>query len=108
MAKKIEIDYEKEVQRSFDRWNEIAKNGAGDPFWPDGTNMNLVRNHIIYFYRKMDEEGGQLTMFECSEENRRPIPPKVPNGYLVIGGKHGKYAETDRDIVWGHSGEYKA
>lgn len=106
--KRKEIDYQKEVDRSFDRWNEIAYKGAGDPFWPDGTNMNLVRNHIIYYYKKMDEDCGQLSMFEVSEEGRRPIPPKVSDNYMVIGGSHGKSAEFNRDIVWGRPGEYKA
>lgn len=28
-------------------WNHINENGCNDPFWPDGCNMNLTRNHII-------------------------------------------------------------
>ena len=37
----------KELRDSYERWNHILQNGAGDPFWKDGANMNLVRNHIF-------------------------------------------------------------
>lgn len=39
-----------EVDREFRRWNLLADGGCQDPGWPDGVNMNLVRNHIIYWY----------------------------------------------------------
>ena len=55
MKKKYEdIDYRAELERSFERWEYIRDNGASDPFWADGFNMNLVRNHIS-FYRIMIE-----------------------------------------------------
>ena len=68
---------EKELNDSFRRWAHIMKNGAGDPFWPDGTNLNLVRNHIIYYKQK------------CEEANFLPeayyieLPPKVAEDYMV-------------------------
>ena len=35
------------IDERFRAWDKIAQNGCSDPFWPDGVNMNLVRNHII-------------------------------------------------------------
>lgn len=32
---------------SFLRWEHIRTYGCQDPFYPDGENMNLIRNHII-------------------------------------------------------------
>ena len=29
--------------------NYINENSCNDPFWPDGCNMNLTRNHIISY-----------------------------------------------------------
>lgn len=103
-------DIEKKIEQSFARWNEIAQNGSGDPFWPDGMNMNLVRNHIIYDYRKLDEleETLQLSMFSEPDTGRRPLPPKVHPNYMVIGGRHGKAAEQQNGLVWGKPGEYRA
>lgn len=68
---------EKELNDSFRRWAHIIKNGAGDPHWPDGTNLNLIRNHIIYYKRK------------CAENNFFPeayyieLPPEVPSDYMI-------------------------
>ena len=28
-------------------WEHINENGCNDPFWTDGCNMNLTRNHIL-------------------------------------------------------------
>ena len=36
----------KEIKAEYTRWNYIANNGSQDPFWPDGCNMNLIKNHI--------------------------------------------------------------
>lgn len=46
----------KELRDSYERWNHILQNGVGDPFWEDGANMNLVRNHIIYYKRQCEAE----------------------------------------------------
>ena len=37
------------IDERFRAWNQIAQHGCSDPGWPDGVNMNLVRNHIIYY-----------------------------------------------------------
>ncbi|MPM35522.1 hypothetical protein SDC9_82115 [bioreactor metagenome] len=47
---------EQYLQNSFERWQSIYKNGCNDPFWSDGLNINLVRNHIIYYKNKIKEE----------------------------------------------------
>ena len=39
-------EYATQIVREIGRWNYILENGCNDPFWPDGTNMNLTRNHI--------------------------------------------------------------
>ena len=59
----------------------------------DGVNMNLVRNHIIYWYNLLDEKLGagiQTSLFDNStgESLRRPVPPKVPDQYMVAGCKY--------------------
>lgn len=36
-----------QIIRERDHWNYINENGCNDPFWPDGSNINLTRNHII-------------------------------------------------------------
>ena len=43
------------LEKAYERWDLLYKNGGSDPFWCDGTNLNLVRNHILY-YREQCEE----------------------------------------------------
>ena len=32
-----------------EHWTKIMQDGCGDPFWSDGINMNLTRNHILFY-----------------------------------------------------------
>ena len=36
-------------------WENLRVRGGQDPFWPDGVNMNLTRNHVIYAKRCLRE-----------------------------------------------------
>ncbi len=82
-----------ELDKEFQRWDEISRNGCSDPIWPDGVNMNLVRNHIIYWYgllREKMERPVQLSVFETGMDlwDERTVPPKVPDNYMAPGGKY--------------------
>ena len=80
-----------DLEREIALWHKIKENGCSDPFWPDGTNMNLVRNHIIYDLRRLDEleqKPVQITMFMLIDrsgniENDKRVPPIVPNDYMA-------------------------
>ena len=39
----------KSILKEIEKWKKISQNGCNDPAWPDGANMNLLRNHIIYY-----------------------------------------------------------
>lgn len=51
-SKKSIID---ELRKDYDRWNFLYVNGGSDPFWSDGSNLNLVRNHILNDKRRCKE-----------------------------------------------------
>lgn len=72
------------LAEKFARWEYIRTHGCSDPLWPDGCNMNLVRNHIIYGKRKLEElcEGEGLP-----EVYYMPTPEKVDNDYMAINGE---------------------
>jgi len=40
-------DYGAELRQEYERWDQLFYHGGQDPFWTDGANLNLVRNHII-------------------------------------------------------------
>ena len=44
-----------EIVKELERWEYLRKYGGCDPFWPDGVNMNLIRNHIISYKRQLEE-----------------------------------------------------
>ena len=63
-------------------WERINENGCNDPFWPDGCNMNLTRNHIIA-YRREIEEICEETGMALPEEYYYKIPPAADDNYMA-------------------------
>ena len=74
--------YTEALLERVERWKYINDNGCTDPQWADGSNMNLARNHIIYYKRCINEicskEGIPLP-----EEYYIPTPPPVDNNYMA-------------------------
>lgn len=77
-----------DMSKELARWQEIKERGCYDPLWPDGTNMNLVRNHIIYDKRRILEIAGLLDIAIPDEYYQIEIPPRVPNNYLAKNGEY--------------------
>ena len=74
--------YSEQIRKEIGQWKDINQNGCNDPLWPDGCNMNLVRNHILYYQRKISEI--------CEEKNLPypeayyfSVPPEVDNFYMA-------------------------
>lgn len=91
--KRTEAQIRADLDREFARWDEIKKHGCNDPFWSDGVNMNLVRNHIIYNYRLLREKREQpvqLSLFDTGMDmtGERPVPPKVADDYMSPTGRY--------------------
>lgn len=89
MARKKKLVPEQELQHCreclmerMEHWGELKMHGGADPSWPDGTNMNLTRNHIMYYRFKIAEDcmaNGFPEPPECGLE----APPEVPDGYMA-------------------------
>lgn len=73
-------DYISELKKSYERWKVLYHKGGSDPSWEDGVNLNLVRNHIIYYKGKIEE-----TMYpdEYPGIYFSPLPPVVDNKYMA-------------------------
>jgi len=76
--KESKEDYEKELKTEFDRWEYLNEHGGSDPFWSDGCNMELVRNHIEYYKRKIEEFGEPYP-----EIYYRDTPPETNRNYMA-------------------------
>ncbi len=87
MAKKKTPEQEiqelcKDIRREIERWINLNEHGGQDPFYADGTNMNLTRNHIIYDKRQIMELCAEHGI-SLPEEMYLPIPPKVDEYYMA-------------------------
>lgn len=72
----------KDIRQEIDDWEYINQNGCDDPFWPDGTNMNLTRNHIIYDKRRIMKICKKHNI-SLPEEIYLPTPPEVDDYYMA-------------------------
>jgi len=43
------------IRRTIANWKNSKENGCNDPGWPDGANMNLLRNHLVHYKRQIRE-----------------------------------------------------
>ena len=87
MAKKNETEnLTEELAKSFERWDYLREYGGSDPSYADGTNMNLVRNHIMYYKQKIMEQYGS-DYEKYPEVIYRETPPEVKENYMARAGE---------------------
>ena len=93
-----EIIFEREV------WKHINEEGCNDPFWPDGMNLNLTRNHILSYRNEIAglcEKNG----FSLPPEYFLKIPPVVPDNYVAV--TPGQKERIEKLRQWGGRLDYK-
>ena len=82
-------DLTAELVREYDHWDQLYKNGGSDPFWSDGMNLNLVRNHITYTKNQIQElvegERSEMSLFADSYPDiwYKETPPMVPYDFMA-------------------------
>ena len=77
---KHETDYAAALEESYARWECLYEYGGSDPFYEDGVNLNLVRNHIIYYKQILEKENN---LFGLPDAYYRELPPKVDIRYMA-------------------------
>lgn len=88
MAKRIKTPEQalKEVieymQSEFQRWEHIVEYGSSDPAWPDGVNLNLVKNHILHYKARIEHLCKEIGC-DLPEEYYTPTPPAVDGNLFV-------------------------
>lgn len=80
MAKKNQENPLVELEKAYDRWQRLYEDGGSDPFWPDGVNFDLVRNHIIYFKGQIEET---CPLYMADALYLRELPPEVDQNYMA-------------------------
>lgn len=77
MAKDERKQLEEDLIESHKRWEELYTKGGRDPFWSDGCNLELVRNHIIYYRTRMEK----LNFYP--EIYNKEVPQNVDRDYMA-------------------------
>lgn len=71
----------KEIRDSRKRYEDLRVHGGSDPFWSDGVNMNLCRNHVMYFRKQVETELDPDPIEEKAMqilETAKPVPIQIP------------------------------
>ena len=76
------VQFSKDCADYFERWNDLYENGGQDPFWEDGVNLNLTRNHILYAQKEMMRICGEIGYFMPEICTKEP-PPVVDDRYMA-------------------------
>lgn len=74
--------YSAELMKAHADWLNVLNNGCNDPFWTDGCNINLIRNHVIY-YRIQIINLCLIRNLEVPVCYYEPVPPKVDDHYMA-------------------------
>lgn len=88
-------EYAHQIMLEIGHWNYILEHGCNDPFWPDGANMNLIRNHIIS-YKPEIAECCEATGAKLPLEYYLPTPPEVDENYMAV--KKGERADRIKQL----------
>lgn len=85
------------LRLDYNHWRDLFLNGCSDPFWSDGVNINLVRNHILYAKKKLEELLGS-DYFVYPIEYYYPEPCEVPSDHVVKDRKcsQGHFTATQK------------
>lgn len=70
----------------YKRWKEIFDFGCSDPYWSDGMNINLVRNHILYQKRVIEETLGN-NYIAYPNSYFYPEPIEMPKDFMAVSRK---------------------
>lgn len=70
---------------SFGEWEHMRTKGCRDPFYPDGENMNLERQHIMSYKEELESLCKDR---ELPDAYYIPTPEEVDPNYMAPHGVH--------------------
>lgn len=76
----MKVDYAHDLEEEFNCWENLKNYGGRDPFWADRANINLMRNHIIYYKQKIEENYSEK---DYPAIYFRETPPQVDGEYMA-------------------------
>ncbi len=74
--------YIDEIIEESTQWKAVYVTGGSDPFWSDGSNLELIRNHIIYYKKQIEDLCSKYNL-PVPKEYYTELPPEVPINYMA-------------------------
>lgn len=99
------VDLNNRIIERYSRWKSIFDIGCSDPFWSDGVNINLVRNHITYEKHRVEEELKD-NYIAYPESYFYPDPVELPNDFIAVDRKilsEDKVLKANKSISYGEA-----
>lgn len=87
-----------EIVREIGHWESMVQKGCQDPFWTDGVNLNLTRNHVIYYKGEIVRICEEANI-ELPGEYYMPLPPEV-DGNFMADSSSDRYRKLNADPSW--------
>ena len=86
----------KEIRDSRKRYEDLRVHGGSDPFWSDRANMNLCRNHVMYFRKQVETEPDPIEEKAMQIlETAKPVPIQIPEGF----SDKERIKELEKDLI---------
>lgn len=95
--KNHETDYAAALENDYARWYELFTKGGFDPSWADGVNLNLVKNHILYYKAQLAKQENSL--FDLPDVYYRETPPEVDPNYMARPDEIRENARKAMEII---------
>ncbi len=92
-----ETDYAAALENEYARWDEVFTKGGSDPFWTDGVNLELTRNHILYYKAQLAKQENSL--FGLPDIYYRETPPEVDPNYMARPDEIRENARKAMEII---------
>ena len=95
---------EEELKKDYERWSRLFCQGGQDPFWTDGNNLQIVRNHIIYDKIRLEKEGKsfeELEYLTLGALRKAVMDGDVESGTVMAGQIAGmvKKEQTCKEMI---------
>lgn len=74
--------YAREILKELSRYKEILENGCNDPNWSDGANLLLIRNHVLYYKREIEQICKDNSL-DLPPEYYYPTPAEQDKNYMA-------------------------